>query len=72
MTETTIWDIEEHRKEPPGIRNLSFRESFDHLADYLAGYNIREPRTFDPENAGNPNMARSGDEIYVSGSFDGM
>ena len=33
MTETTIWDIEEHRKEPPGIRNLDFRESFDHLAD---------------------------------------
>lgn len=43
MTETTIWDIEEHRKEPPGIRNLDFRESFDHLADYLDGYNIREP-----------------------------
>ena len=70
MTETTIWDIEEHRKEPPGIRNLDFRESFDHLADYLDGYNIREPRTFDPENGGNPLMVRSGDGFYVGGSLN--
>lgn len=70
MTETTIWDIEEHRKEPPGIRNLDFRESFDHLADYLDGYNIREPRTFDPENGGNPLMVRSGDGLYVGGSLN--
>lgn len=70
MTETTIWDIEEHRREPVGIRNFSFRESFDHLADYLDGYNIREPRTFDPENGGNPLMVRSGDGFYVGGSLN--
>ena len=70
MTETTIWDIEEHRKEPPGIRNLDFRESFDHLADYLAGYNIREPRTFDPENGGNPLMVRFSGGFYVGGSLN--
>ena len=70
MTETTIWDIEEHRKEPPGIRNLDFRESFDHLADYLDGYNIREPRTFDPENGGNPLMVRFSGGVYVGGSLN--
>lgn len=70
MTETTIWDIEEHRKEPPGIRNLSFRESFDHLADYLDGYNIREPRTFDPENGGNPLMVRFSGGVYVGGTLN--
>lgn len=70
MTETTIWDIEEHRREPIGIRNLSFRESFDHLTDYLAGYNIREPRTFDPENGGNPLMVRFGGGFYVGGSLN--
>lgn len=70
MTETTIWDIEEHRKEPPGIRNLDFRESFDHLADYLDGYNIREPRTFDPENAGNPLMVRFSGGVYVGVSLN--
>ena len=32
MTETTIWDIEEHRREPPGIRDLDFRESSTALA----------------------------------------
>ena len=70
MTETTIWDIEEHRREPVGIRNFSFRESFDHLADYLDGYNIREPRTFDPENAGNPLMVRFSGGVYVGGSLN--
>ena len=70
MTETTIWDIEEHRREPVGIRNFSFRESFDHLADYLDGYNIREPRTFDPENGGNPLMVRFSGGVYVGGSLN--
>lgn len=45
MTETTIWDIDEHRGEPPAIRRLALQEAMRYLASYLNGDNILEPRT---------------------------
>ena len=42
VTQTTICVNEDHRNEPPGVRKLDFWESYEQLADYLAGYNIRE------------------------------
>lgn len=71
MTETTIWDIDEHRGEPPGIRRLALHESLRHLESYLDGDGILEPRTVAPENGGNPLVARSGDDgFFVCGWLD--
>lgn len=72
MTETTIWDIEEHRSEPIGIRDLSFRESYLHLDSYLDGDGILEPRSFASDAAGNPLMARAAGGIYVSVSLTAL
>lgn len=70
MTETTIWDIDEHRGEPPGIRRLALRESLRHLESYLDGDGILEPRTVDPEYGGNPLVARSAAGFFVCGWLD--
>lgn len=71
MTETTIWDIDEHRGEPPGIRRLALQEAMRHLESYLDGDGILEPRTVAPENGGNPLVARSGDDgFFVCGWLD--
>ena len=65
MTMTTIWDIEEHRGEPPGIRRSALQESLRHLESYLADDGILEPCTVAPEHGGNPLIARSAEGIYV-------
>lgn len=70
MTETTIWDIDEHRGEPPGIRRLALQEAMRYLASYLNGDNILEPRTVAPEHGGNPLIMRSVEGIYVSVGLD--
>lgn len=71
MTETTIWDIDEHRGEPPAIRRLALQEAMRHLESYLDGDGILEPRTVAPEHGGNPLVARSGDDgFFVCGWLD--
>lgn len=73
MTETTIWDIGEHRGEPPAIRVLSFRESFYHLDDYLSGGDMLETRPRIPGvSGGNPLITRSVEGIYVCGFLNAL